>query len=60
MKRFLEDTGNKREYLLSKYEEPYTYVDFAIDTLGSNIRFYNGMVIIENYIVENYKELSYS
>lgn len=39
VKRFLEDTGNKREYLLSKYEESYTYVDFAIDTLGSNIRF---------------------
>ena len=39
IKEFMTNESNKEEYILSEYESNYTYVDFIIDTLDSNIRF---------------------
>lgn len=38
-KEFMENIENKREYILSNYDKNYSYVDYSIDTLESNIRF---------------------
>lgn len=39
IKNFMNNKSNKEEYILSEYESNYTYIDFIIDTLDSNIRF---------------------
>ncbi len=36
---FMLNEDNQEEYILSEYEKSYTYTDFIIDTLDSNIRF---------------------
>ncbi|WP_317312396.1 hypothetical protein [Clostridium thermobutyricum] len=38
-KEFMENIENKREYVSSNYDKNYSYVDYSIDTLESNIRF---------------------
>ena len=39
IKHFINDIGNRNEYLLSKYPSDYSYRDFVIDTLESNIKY---------------------